>query len=233
VQVSHRKVSFLQSLHIHSAEPKVPLRLLLTAVAMADPKAMVDVVRFLRELPRLEFVNDYELCLQPRVLGVSQRIGWQGCKPMQAVSICLGGVVVKAFVMTSAIIQLAGSSKCSLTSTEFLHKAEKDLKVEAMAKIAKVRQFSTGSVGWHSHDTMAVKVGGQVLTVTCNFNVVIVGTKPSAGISQKGISQKGLVPPKPTHPQRRAQSTPPPTPHRRGHGRSQSSGVRAGAGHRR
>ncbi len=43
--------------------------------------------------------------------------------------------------------------------------------------LAGVKEFSTGSLGWHHNGKITVEVGGTVVTVQVGLNLTVVGSK--------------------------------------------------------
>merc|ERR1719356_1814223 len=103
-------------------------------------------------------------------------MGWQGNRPNQTVNVTLSGASVPCHVMFSGTVQPRPGSKVSLSDSDFL-KYAKDLDLSALARDAKARQFTTGSIGWNAHDTITVKVYKHSFKVNRNFNAVLMHTK--------------------------------------------------------
>lgn len=67
---------------------------------------------------------------------------------------------------------------CRVTRGQFLEKAVPiTVVLNGVVMEAGVREFSTGSLGWHSSGTITVSVGGTPVDVQIGLNMTVVGSK--------------------------------------------------------
>jgi hypothetical protein len=73
---------------------------------------------------------------------------------------------------------MAKKSACPITRADFrAHAKPIELVINGVPMPADVKEFSTGSLGWHLNNKMSVKVGDQNVTVQIGVNMTIIGSK--------------------------------------------------------
>ncbi len=69
-------------------------------------------------------------------------------------------------------------TSCPITRAEFKAKAKPvSVKIGDIPLVADVKEFQTGSLGWHLNGKVSLEVGGTPVTVQVGMNLTIVGSK--------------------------------------------------------
>ena len=80
--------------------------------------------------------------------------------------------------LTPALLQHPGLSKCPLSQSQFLDKAEPlKIAINGMEMLAEVKSFSTGSFGWYLNGKTVISVDGKALSIQIGMNMTVVGSK--------------------------------------------------------
>lgn len=81
----------------------------------------------------------------------------------------------------SAIDASTKKKDCPFASVEEFMAVAKPiaLVVDGQAKAANVKAFSSGSFGWFMNDKVTLMIDGKPTKCQCNFNIVVVGSKPN------------------------------------------------------
>jgi len=67
---------------------------------------------------------------------------------------------------------------CPITRDEFLAEAKSvEVTINGVPVSALVKEFSTGSFGWHHGDKLTLKVGETVVRVQVGLTLTIIGSK--------------------------------------------------------
>lgn len=70
---------------------------------------------------------------------------------------------------------------CPVSRTEFRNSAKPTLlKLGSKDLVAKVMEFSTGSLGWNVNDKVEVEIGGKRVMCQLGLNLTIIGSKEAA-----------------------------------------------------
>jgi hypothetical protein len=70
------------------------------------------------------------------------------------------------------------ASPCPLSRTEFVENAKPlPVTINGVAFDADVKEFSTGSFGWHLNGKVSVEIGGKKVSVQVGLNLTVVGSK--------------------------------------------------------
>lgn len=70
------------------------------------------------------------------------------------------------------------SEGCPITKKRFLEKARPlALQLGEIRKVVGVKEFTTGSIGWHINEKATILVDGVPLKVQCNIIMTVVGSK--------------------------------------------------------
>ena len=73
---------------------------------------------------------------------------------------------------------MAVKTTCPITRKHFKEHAKAlEVKIGDNSFLGEVKEFSTGSLGWHLNGKMVVNVGGTPVSVQIGMNLTIVGSK--------------------------------------------------------
>lgn len=73
-------------------------------------------------------------------------------------------------------------TNCPITRDEFKqHAKAMKITIADAAKIAPVKEFATGSLGWYLNDKLVIEIDGKAVTVQIGLNLTIVGSKELPG----------------------------------------------------
>ncbi len=73
---------------------------------------------------------------------------------------------------------MAKKSACPITRAEFhTHAKAIELVINGVPMPAEVKEFSTGSLGWHLNNKMSIKIGDKSVSVQIGVNMTIIGSK--------------------------------------------------------
>ena len=69
-------------------------------------------------------------------------------------------------------------TECPVSREEFLTQAKGlQVTINGQAVLAQVKEFSTGSFGWHHGDKLTVKVGDKLVKVQVGLTLTVIGSK--------------------------------------------------------
>jgi hypothetical protein len=69
-------------------------------------------------------------------------------------------------------------TECPITREEFLTQAKSvEVVINGQTVVAEVREFSTGSFGWHIGDKLTLKVGDTLLRAQMGLMLTVIGSK--------------------------------------------------------
>ena len=67
---------------------------------------------------------------------------------------------------------------CPISREQFLAQAQSvEVTINGQPVVAEVKQFSTGSFGWHHGDKLTVKIGDQLVKVQVGLTLTVIGSK--------------------------------------------------------
>ena len=67
---------------------------------------------------------------------------------------------------------------CPVTRDQFVADAKAvEVTINGQPVVAEVKQFSTGSFGWHFGDKVTIKVGDTLLKVQVGLTLTVIGSK--------------------------------------------------------
>ena len=73
---------------------------------------------------------------------------------------------------------MAKKTSCPITRAEFhTHAKPLELVINGIPMPAEVKDFSTGSLGWHLNNKISVKIGEKTVSVQIGVNMTIIGSK--------------------------------------------------------
>jgi hypothetical protein len=74
---------------------------------------------------------------------------------------------------------------CPLTRDQFVAKAQSvEVHINGVPVLAEVKEFKTGSFGWHFGDKVTLKVGDTLVKVQVGLTLTCIGSKaPNLGIA--------------------------------------------------
>ena len=69
-------------------------------------------------------------------------------------------------------------TECPISRQSFLANAgEVELTINGQPAVAQVKEFSTGSFGWHFGDKVTLKVGDTLVKVQVGLTLTVIGSK--------------------------------------------------------
>lgn len=82
-------------------------------------------------------------------------------------------------------------TECPVTREEFLTQAQgMPVSIDAQSVLAQVKEFSTGSFGWHHGDKLTVKVGDKTVKVQVGLTITVIGSKDAPATPAKSEPAK-------------------------------------------
>ena len=76
-------------------------------------------------------------------------------------------------------------TECPVAREEFLTQAQGlPITIGAQNLLAQVKEFSTGSFGWHHGDKLTVKVGDKSVKVQVGLTITVIGSKDAPAKSE-------------------------------------------------
>jgi hypothetical protein len=73
---------------------------------------------------------------------------------------------------------MAKKTVCPISRAEFRSGAKPtSVTIAGVPLVADVKEFSTGSLGWHLNGKMTIEINGQPVAVQIGMNLTIVGSK--------------------------------------------------------
>jgi len=72
----------------------------------------------------------------------------------------------------------ASKTVCPITHSQFLANAKSvEVTINGQPTLAMVKEFSTGSFGWHHGDKLTIKVGDTLVKVQVGLTLTVIGSK--------------------------------------------------------
>ena len=72
----------------------------------------------------------------------------------------------------------ASKTVCPITHSQFLANAKSvEVTINGQPTLAMVKEFSTGSFGWHHGDKLTFKVGDTLVKVQVGLTLTVIGSK--------------------------------------------------------
>jgi hypothetical protein len=69
-------------------------------------------------------------------------------------------------------------TECPISREQFLAQAKSvEVTINGVPTVAEVKQFSTGSFGWHHGDKLTLKVGDTLVKVQVGLTLTVIGSK--------------------------------------------------------
>lgn len=69
-------------------------------------------------------------------------------------------------------------TECQITKTQFSEKATPlKVTINDQSKVAEVKEFSSGNLGWYLSDRVTVMIDGKPVKCMVNLSVVAIGSK--------------------------------------------------------
>ena len=76
---------------------------------------------------------------------------------------------------------MANKTTCPISRQQFRDHAQPvEVNINGIPLVAEVKEFSTGSLGWHINGKTTLSVGGTPVSVQIGLNMTIVGSKELA-----------------------------------------------------
>ena len=70
---------------------------------------------------------------------------------------------------------------CPITREQFLAQAKGvEVTINGQPTLAQVKEFSTGSFGWHHGDKVTIRVGDELVKVQVGLTLTVIGSKELA-----------------------------------------------------
>jgi hypothetical protein len=70
---------------------------------------------------------------------------------------------------------------CPITREQFLAQAKGvEVTINGQPTLAQVKEFSTGSFGWHHGDKVTIRVGDELVKVQVGLTLTVIGSKDLA-----------------------------------------------------
>jgi hypothetical protein len=77
-------------------------------------------------------------------------------------------------------------TECPVTRDEFQAQAKGlEVSINGQSVLAQVKEFSTGSFGWHFGDKVTVKVGDKLVKVQVGLTMTVIGSKEAPRAAAK------------------------------------------------
>jgi hypothetical protein len=72
----------------------------------------------------------------------------------------------------------SNKTTCPISRAAFLAQAKNvEVLIDGRPSVAQVKEFSTGSFGWHHGDKLTLKVGNELLKVQVGLTLTVIGSK--------------------------------------------------------
>jgi hypothetical protein len=69
-------------------------------------------------------------------------------------------------------------TECPISRQDFVAQAKSvEVVINGVPTLAEVKEFSTGSFGWHHGDKLTIKVGDTLLRVQVGLTLTVIGSK--------------------------------------------------------
>jgi hypothetical protein len=79
-------------------------------------------------------------------------------------------------------------TECNVSRDEFVGQAKGlQVSIDGQTVLAQVKDFSTGSFGWHHGDKLMVKVGDKLVKVQVGLTLTVVGSKEAPRSVQEAV----------------------------------------------